>query len=300
MFDCRKFYEDHGINYHDGESQHKHCRPNWIQIECPFCTGNPGLHLGYNEISGYFRCWRCGFHSIDEVVRSVVGVSWSRAKEIKRQYGGRTGREKPIYAPKIKNIEVSLPEGIGPLKKRHKNYLRERRFNPKVLEDIWDLMGTNGKGPYKNRIIAPIYHKGELVSYQGRDITGEQSIRYKACRKDDEKILHQEVLYGYDLCDKKSVVLVEGITDAWRLGPGAVASFGLGVSPGQLKLLSKIDNIFIMRDFSDPQAIKEAEYITAELSLLGCNVEMIWIEKGTDPGDLSQKEADWLMRELLL
>lgn len=300
MFDCRKFFEDHGIDYSDGESQHKHCRPGWINIECLFCTGNPGLHLGYNEMSGYFRCWRCGYHSIDEVLKALLGVPWSKAKDVKTFYGGKTGRQIPVFSPKYKDVKVALPEGTGPLKRRHKQYLRERGFNPKILEDIWNICGTGGYGKYKERIIAPIYYKGELVSYQGRDITGKSDIRYKACRKDDEKILHQEVIYGHDLTDKHSIVLVEGIIDAWRLGPGAGATFGLGISSGQLKILSKYKNIFTCRDFTDPQAIKEAEMITAELSLLGCNVEMIWIEEGTDPGDMKQEDADWLMRELLL
>jgi hypothetical protein len=299
MFNCRKFYEDHRIDYYDGEYQHKHCRPGWIQKECPFCSGNPGLHLGYNEISGYFKCWRCGYHSIDEVIRTLIGVSWSHAKELKRGYGGRAHRQKPIFGPKYKDIQVALPEGTGPMKKAHKEYLRQREFNPAILEDIWDVLGTGKTGKYKNRIIAPIYHKGELVSYQGRDITGKSDIRYKACEKENEKILHQEVLYGYDLTDKTSVVVVEGITDAWRLGPGAAGTFGLGVSAGQLKLLSEFKNIFVLRDFTDPQALVEAESLVAELSILGKHAEMIWIEKGTDPADLTQQEADWLMRELL-
>lgn len=300
MFNCRRFYEDNGIDYVDGDSQAKHSRSGWVNKECPFCTGNPGNHLGFNETSGYFKCWRCGFHPIEEVIKTLVNVSWSRAKEIKRNYGGKVGRTKPVFAPKTKDIQVALPEGAGPLKKAHKRYLRERYFDPKVLEEIWSLLGTTNKGAYKNRIIAPIFYKDELVSYQGRDITGISDLRYKACKKENEKILHQEVLYGYDLTDKKNVVVVEGITDAWRLGPGAVSTFGLGVSAGQLKLLSKFTNIFVIRDFSDPQAYKEASQLSSELSLLGCNTELIWIEEGTDPADLSQQEANWLMRELLL
>jgi len=300
MFNCRRFYEDNGIDYVDGDSNAKHSRQGWVNKECPFCTGNPGNHLGFNETKGYFRCWRCGFHPIEEVIKELLRVPWSSAKELKRGYGGKAGKIKPVFAPKTKDIQVALPYEAGPLKKAHKEYLRARRFDPKILEEIWNLLGTTNKGYYKNRIIAPIFFKNELVSYQGRDITDEADIRYKACRKEEEKILHQEVLYGYDLTDKKNVAVVEGITDAWRLGPGAVCTFGLGVSAGQMKLLSEFTNIFVLRDFTDPQAYKEACQLSAELALLGKNVELLWIEKGTDPADLSQQEANWLMRELLL
>ena len=59
--DIIRLYRDYGID-HKAEG-HKHTRPGWVNTECPFCTGNPGMHLGWNLKEEYFFCWRCGWHA---------------------------------------------------------------------------------------------------------------------------------------------------------------------------------------------------------------------------------------------
>ena len=68
-----QLYRDFGIPY--ATEGHKHTRDGWINIACPFCTGNAGLHLGFHLEDEYYVCWRCGGHSItDTLTKSVRHV----------------------------------------------------------------------------------------------------------------------------------------------------------------------------------------------------------------------------------
>lgn len=298
-FNARKFYEDHGIDYYSGNYPHKHTRPGWIQIECPCCTGNPGLHLGFHEEQGFFVCYRCGWHPNERIIQKLIDVPWKEAKRVKREYGGRTTITKAPRRTKEKDITVKLPLGSRELQENHRKYLENRGFDPDELDDIWDLYGTPHIGPYKMRIIAPIYYRDKLVSYQGRDITGLSQMKYKACSKKEERIHHKDVVYGYDLV-RKDAVLVEGIFDVWRLGPGAIATFGIMYTESQLNLLSKLRRVFILYDEGDSQAMEQAEKLCCSLNLLGTESEIITTGKTHDPGEYSKKEAEYLMRELLI
>ena len=53
-----QLFEDYKIPYFT--EGYKYCRPGWVNIDCPFCIGSPGPHLGYNLSGNYFNCWRCG------------------------------------------------------------------------------------------------------------------------------------------------------------------------------------------------------------------------------------------------
>lgn len=295
IFDAFEFYKDYAVRY--VTEGNKHCQEGWIQTECPFCTGNPGWHLGYSLYGGFYTCWRCGWHPIIEVVKIFVGTDWQKAKEIIKQYeslsSGFSNRKK---SKKIVQ-KLQLPFGSDSLKKLHKKYLRSREFDSNKISEIWDLKGTGPIGDYKRRIIAPIFYNGFLVSYQGRAYNNNASLRYKACKQSDEVIYHKEVLYGLDLVEGYDCILVEGITDVWRIGPGAVGSFGIKMKPKQILLLAeRFQKVFIMFD-DDPQAVKAAKQIGYDLSMLGIKTERCII-KG-DPAALSQKKADLYKRQLL-
>lgn len=296
-FDFISFATDYGLNWVD--HGHKHCRPGWVQTPCPFCTGNPGHHLGYNTNGGFFTCWRCGFHSNLEVVKHSAEVDWTEARVILNEYNNHYIDNKGHKPKKNKRItHVKLPQLTGPLKKQHKTYLRKRGYDPDKLANEWELLGTGPVGPYKHRIIAPITFNGTLVSYQGRDYTGKSSLRYKACKQENELIDHKNILYGIDKVKGLKCVLVEGITDVWRLGPGAIATFGIKYKPSQFQLIwERFNTVYIMFD-DDPQAQEQAEILAYELTIMfDINVEICLISG--DPGDLSQKKADRYMRELL-
>lgn len=297
VFDAPTFFRDYAISWIDEGERDKHSRSGWIQVPCLFCHGSTGYHLGYNLGGGYFNCWRCGFHTNIEVIKVYGGKSWSKAKELLKEYTTyETLAQQKIATKASKTL---LPPGTLPLSQAHRRYLYGRGYDAgKVIED-WGLMATGPAGSYRHRIIAPIYFNGILVSYQGRDITNKADLRYKACRQEDEVIDHQNIVYGIDNTLPSHVgIVVEGITDAWRMGKGTVSTFGIDVTSHQRYLLMQsFRKLFLMPD-NEIQAIKNYEALGMELSLAGVDVELILLDED-DPGSLAQEEADEIREELL-
>lgn len=297
-FNAQKFYSDHGIE--SLSRGHKRARKGWIQIHCPFCRGS--FALGHNPDTGAYNCWKCGKHGQLQVIQGLLNCSVQQALHILEQYKGR-----PALRPDMgfdvnpqRRRQCGWPDGTAEMKDRHLLYLERRNYDPYLLEEMYNLKGTGPVGEYKHRIILPICLDGKMISYQGRDITGkcEDGIKYMACRKTDEVQDHKSSLYAIDLVEGDAAVIVEGAADAWRLGPGAVGTFGTGFTPAQQHLFRKrFKKGFALFD-PEPIALRKAEKCAYELAALGVQMELIEIEKGTDPGDLSQSEADYIMQQL--
>lgn len=296
-FDAEKFLLDHSIPY---TTSGKHARPGWVQIACPFCVGNPGWHGGFCIQDSYYNCWRCGHHTMAKVIRKLTNAtSWGHAKFILEQYTTQiiSHQHRPILTPKP--ITLELPKGCGPLKRMHLDYLRGRNFDPHQLVREWGLQGTGPLGRYNFRIIAPIYVNNQLVSYQGRDVTGRSPLKYKACRMVDEIIHHKHTLYGLDQSIGDTAVVVEGITDVWRLGPGSLSTFGIEFTTPQIEVLaSRFKRIVVVFD-EDPQAIEQANTLAHQLAPLRIDVARISLHDVNDPADLAPDDAKRLMREIM-
>lgn len=296
MFDAVSFCKDHNIAY---DTTGPNTSPGWVQIKCPHCRDKTN-HCGINVASMHVNCWKCGHHFLDNTISELLGITKKESKELINIYI-KSARYHLQKEEKLKPVtSITLPEGTGDLTKLHRDYLLSRNFSPKKIKKIFGIKGTSHLGDYAFRIIAPITYNGRLVSYQGRDVTGRSSIRYKACEKSNEIIHHKHMLYAIDHAKElsRTVVVVEGITDVWRLGPGAVCTFGTSWKQAQLLLLFKhFDNIFIIFDPEEP-AQEKAHALAWGLSSLGKTVEII-TGLDTDPGDMSEEEAEKLMTNFL-
>jgi len=278
-----KALEDSGVPL---TTEGKHATRGWIQTECPFCTGKPGFHLGYNLSRRYFHCWRCGWKPTVAVLREL-GWEAEEAWRIFRQAKSARPYHQIEREEKDRTLqEIKLPAGSGPLSKAARRYLIRRRFLPNRLEKIWQLRSTGPEGgKYKYRIIIPVFMDGRLLSFQARDYTGKASIPYLAPPNSQIKRL----IYGWDYVMDGSAVVVEGVTDAWRIGPGAVATFGTGWTPEQRNILGTLRKALIAFD-PEPQAQDRALRLAAELSMVGTEVQILeGLE--TDPGDMTEEEA---------
>ena len=297
-FDFARFAMERNIEL--AAEGHKHKRPDWDQMACPFCTGeHDGYHLGFNRYEVYFNCWRCGYHSVYDVVMQVVSCGFGEAKQIVERYPSRPGGKEPTKNRKpMRGKLCHWPTDCHPLKKIHREYLKKRRYNPAYLEDVWGLRGTRGIGDYKYRVIAPVFYDRRMVSYQGRDVTDRSNLPYKACAQEDEARDHKHCLYGMDLVEGDDVVIIEGIFDTWRLGPGAVGTFGIDFTPVQANLLRRYRNKYIYYDSADRQAMEKAKKLANLLSAFRGDVEIIKT-KWADPDMMPQREADKLMKELI-
>jgi 5S rRNA maturation endonuclease (ribonuclease M5) len=291
VFNVERFLDDFDIPIF---TEGKNCQPGWLNIQCPFCDDDSN-HGGFEISTGHYNCWRCGWHSLDDIVGALTDSRKSIAQEIVDEYSERLPekKEKKIIPKK----EITLPAGCGKMESTHRKYLIRRRFDPDYLEATWQLMGTKQYGDYKFRIIAPIYRNGIMVSYQGRDITNRSDQRYKACSKPEEVIHHKNILYGSDYVRNERVIVCEGITDVWRLGKGTVATFGTQYTKKQIEEIYRLaKTVFILYDFD---AQDKADRLSWELSLLGIEVERVFLDKVKDPGDLKSNEAEYIRKELL-
>ncbi len=298
MIDFAKFCKDYKIEI--SPKGHQHSRKDWINVECCFCSGNKGYHLGYSQKEGYFKCYRCGWHSTEKVISSFSRADSNFVYKILKEYRGRSKYYvEPI--PDIRPTSLNLPRGASLMTERHKQYLRNRNFDPDKLEKEYGLLGTGADGDYKFRIIAPIYFDGRLVSYQGRDITNKQAAKYKGCADEDEVIPHKSILYGWDQIPYNSerCIVVEGITGVWRLGPGSLATFGVEYTPSQLRLLAlRFKDIYLL--FDPDQAGEKAEKLTDELLSLGRNATVLEIMiPELDSGNIPQDLANDLMKKYI-
>ena len=295
-----QLYKDFNVPF--ATEGHKHCREGWVNTTCPFCTGNPGMHLGYNMADNYYVCWRCGWKATNKAIALLIHVSEKEAKEIARKYGGKS-HVKSAVTVRVGQKKFRLPPSTAPMNDRHKRYLTKRKFDPEVIEKIWDVQGT---GPislmdgisFSHRLVIPIYWENRIVSFQTRDITAKHSLRYITCPEQREIVKHKHIFYqAIPTKDSDACICVEGVTDAWRFGYGAIATFGIKYTKYQVREISKrFKKVFVVFD-DDPQAIKQSEKLTAELILRGVDAYSVKIQG--DPGDMSQSDADTLKKELL-
>ncbi len=292
--DFERLSRDRGIRL--APSGHKHTRPGWVQAECPFCVGNPGYHLGYQAANDRFNCWRCGAHRTGDTIAALLKLPLTDAFDLIRGYhlrGSQIVDERPRAGAKT----LTLPPQSRDMASRHQTYLLGRGYDPDALSATWGLLGTGPIGDYKFRIVAPIIFGGIMVSYQCRDITGRASVPYLACAIENEVMHHKHCLYGMDKASGHSVAIVEGIADVWRLGPGAVATFGIGYTTEQVAMMRLWKRRFVLFDSADPQAMDKAERLANALSAFGGWTEIIEID-APDPGEMEQEDADSLMAEL--
>lgn len=307
-----ELFADYGVPFQT--QGHKHCRIGWVNTACPFCTGNPGLHLGFcvdpgSPFFNKFVCYRCGGKHTVKAVATLIGVNYDSAKEIIREYGGKSHIPKQQTIVKLGSKPYKWPSGCMPLNERHKKYLIQRNFNPEELERRWSLVGTGpssrlvtGTGKdkrridYKNRILIPIYWNGKEVSFQTRHIRDSKT-KYIVCPEDREIIHHKHILYGRQDKWKSRGICVEGVTDVWRLGFYSFATFGIKYTMEQVKVIIKhFKEVVIVFD-DDPQAVEQANKLASILQFTGVHASIETITG--DPGGMTQEDADYLVRQIM-
>ncbi len=298
--DIIRFYQEHHIPFQT--EGHKHARAGWVNIECPFCSGNPGYHLGFSIAGNFFTCWRCGGKPIPLVISKLLHIPKGETGKIINQYGGRSKQRAPDPKKHIKAARHKFPSNTSDLKSSHKKYLEKRKFNPTLISHQWDIKGTGPSAildgiDYGRRLLAPVLWCGEQVSYQARDISGTSKLKYLACPQNREIIPHQTILYGNQNQWSDIGVCVEGITDVWRMGPKSFAVFGIDYTLAQVRHMIKAFRRIVILFDEDPQAVEAAKKLKGQLEFRGTEAAIEKI-KG-DPGALDQSEADYLMKEFL-
>lgn len=292
MLDFKHLAIDHRIPII--EEGHHHTHQGWIQTHCPFCAGGRGgWHLGFSTDTGIFSCWRCGSLKTLDVLSQLLRSDAAGRAAMGKYQTGPVGRKRVSREERQKAVPPPEMEELAP---QHRKYLQSRKFRPDHLVKTWGLKCTRHLSLEWNwRLVFPIQNcLGDTMAYCGRSIHPDVRPKYKMSHKEEMRGNPSALLYGIQHIEDK-VVVVEGPADVWRLGPGAVAVLGIDWKKEQALTLSGIPHRIIMFD-ADNKAQRKALQLAEWLNVFDGVTELI-SEIPTDPGNLTQPEADAIMRD---
>lgn len=238
-----------------------HCTSGFIQLDCPFCAKDSHKwHLGYCIEGNYFHCWRCGSHRLIDTFMELTGLPYHKCKKL---LDG-------LDIPKFKKEEITgtliLPKELGKLKPAHIRYLQSRGFNYKEIKHFWRIEGIGIAKRLSWRIFIPIIYQGKIVSWTTRSISKSSDVtRYISAGLKEESLPHKSLLYGEDYT-RRGIIIHEGAIDVWKMGPGAVATFGTGFSIEQINKMIQYPKRAVCFD-NEREAQQRARKLTYELSV---------------------------------
>lgn len=164
--------------------------------ECPCCgNSNWKVYIGLESALG--NCFVCDTKfNLWKLIKSYLGSSSTRdvvehCKTVAREQGWRPTRKQAV-AVSIDKANLIIPESLPlPIKGRNLKYLENRsitsevakyfslRYSTKGIFKYGDENGKQRVQSYAKRIIIPVFDlNGDIVSFQGRDITGIAEKKY--------------------------------------------------------------------------------------------------------------------------
>lgn len=282
-FNFREYVEEHF------DPKPQQMNPDQVSISCinPDCDDNwrRNRKMTVNLAEKMAFCFKCGTH-YDEIsfVAQAEGISKFAALKIVRStapirtYGTHRLEEalaklkppepepphvtfdkpKPCKFPPLRRINPGTPEW---------DYLADRRFGKEVIEHFGLFYCPPGPPtgtlcpechiraagkrccPYASRIIIPIYKEGVGISFQGRTIRGAIPKYLFPPEFGNE-------LYNWDDARFfKTIVIVEGVTSAWRVWlrgyHNVTATFGKSLKPNQEKMIKaekRVERVIMLWD----------------------------------------------------
>jgi len=197
--------------------------------ECP-CCGSSKWKVFLNAASGLGNCFAgdCGekFNKW-KFIRSALPNASNRdvvehIKAVASEQGWRPAKRVSVAVNH--NTELRLPASVPlPYKGRNLHYLEKRNISSDIARYFnlrfcasggfdYESQGRRMRQDYSNRIIIPIYDlEGDLVSFQGRDITGtaERKYLFPPGFASTGSVLYN----GQNAIGAKRIVLGEGVFD---------------------------------------------------------------------------------------
>lgn len=278
MDDFLKILEEYEITFKQ-HGEHHHTTKGFVNLDCPFCSRNTSKYrLGYSLSYHYCSCWVCGYHHPTKVLHALTGTYFTLQKAKKYKFKSKSSGVVGKY---------TIPNQVGDLLKGHKDYLVNRGFNCKSLVRLWQIQGIGISPRLSWRIFIPIFYQGEPVSWTTRTI-GNNKLRYISASKQEEKIPHKHLLYGQDYA-RNAIIIVEGPFDAWAIGPGAVATFGLTWTNEQISKMIQYPLRIICFD-AEPKAQMKARELGEMLSGFPGDTRLLKLKTGKDAATASKEE----------
>ncbi len=324
--DWISFFHEYSIEY--VEKGPNVSRGN-INIRCPFCgSADESHHLGVSLSGKGYGCWRNSTHrgkNPAKLIQALLQCSWEQASRIAgydstyipEDFSSKVNQ----YISNMSSSEdkekdqvgLSMPKEFLPLAntiaaRLFMAYLRKRKYTTEQILKMhkrFDIRYCK-TGPFRNRIIFPIYFENKLVSWTGRAISPDAVIRYKTLSPNKEKAQQEgtqaalgpigNYMLWYDKLLKTkahTLCLVEGPFDAlrvWTIGRkmGVVATcfFTNAPSEKQIELMHDVFPRF-KRTVIIPDQGAFDKALTTQSRLAVFQVPIINLpEDIDDPGDL--------------
>lgn len=243
-----------------------------------YINGTPG-HKRY----GAYQCWRCGKKgSVSDIVKIDLAQVSADAASYEQNYN-RMAVDKVVmpYGNNGGLINIAALDDEHPAI-QYLTRVRARTFDPKYLSTVFNVhycnIGRLFANTYdtSNTLIFPITMidgtGAEVIKgWQSRLLYDPDSLTETDMgalgyqRKEDgsfEKppkyftmpgIKKGSILYNFSQARRyKTVVVVEGVFDAFAVGPAAVATFGKGLTETQINLLKTYwDDVVLLLDPGD-------------------------------------------------
>lgn len=324
--DWESFFTDNNVDY---ITRGQNVKKGNINICCPWCGDDPSFHMGVSLHEKGYGCWRSVSHAgkaPHRLVRALLNCSYETAKLIVKQYSvadpqnldealnaleaGNTPRQKPAHKPKL-----IMPSEFRDIKStgttaRFYEYLAGRGFNNvDELTMLYNLRSCS-TGKFKDRIIIPIYRKGNLVSWTSRALGKvTDAPRYLALSEDEGGLVNvfhtlwnwDELMYGGEV-----LIVVEGPFDALKLdyyistyNCCATCTFGTSMSEEQALLIMEASRRFKRSILLYDEGATEAIFLAKE-KLVRSKVEIEFLPEGVeDPGDMTRKQVRTFIKSLL-
>lgn len=302
-FDVKAYFDSEKVEYKD---RGKNVTKGWVNITCPFCLDS-SEHCGINLTSNAFHCWVCSEKgTVMKLLQKMTGFNSRKISLIIKKFPkdiGLAALEDEMHAMDDRTAEkqrfLVLPQPLSEdIPEAHRKYLISRRFDPYALASKYKLkFSTTAVGRWRFRIIVPIFLDGKIVSWVAADVLRQGAIPYMNCPPNLAIRPVNSCLYNIDTI-KDTVVVVEGVTDVWRIGDGCVASFRKDMTNEQKDLLigRGVERVFILYD-SD--ASKQAGALSKKLAKFFKCVDILELDEG-DPADMSDSDVNDLRKEILL
>ena len=299
-FDTLTFLEDYNIDYKESG---KNIGRNWYGLKtCIFC-GNESYHMGISKKSKFTSCFVCG-----EGV-SLFGYIKERLKLNNREVYAiinKYSTDHQEYEEIICGDEVVLPSNMKRnIPKRAYEYLKVRGFNTFKLRDEYGLRFTKHhstaekdglRQDFSFRIMIPVVYNRKLVSWSGRDYTGQAETKYLHQEKSLCTSVPADTIYNTGSVTDRACI-VEGFSDTWKMGNESISGQGIKFTKNQLNQIKDL-NLKRVAILLDENADEPAKHLADQLYGTVDDIRIGYLEHG-DPGDLSYKDAFELKRKLL-
>ena len=325
-FEWISFLDSHGIFY---ATSGPNVSRGHVAVHCPFCgPADPSQHMSINIAGAGWKCWRRDEHrgkSPVYLVQALLNTTLDRARgivgdqvfipegdfmsqvmsRVNPEHVSTPGR-KLVMPDEFKRIEDQ------PSARRIINYLTgpTRQFTLKQVMNMSRYYGLrySMRGSYKGRIIFPIKYQGELVSWTGRSIYPNETLRYKTLSTDPEReatpaigpindylLFHDSLLKNVDNFD--TIVLCEGPFDALkvrvigkRYGITATCFFTASPSQRQIDALHDVMPRYKRRYILlDRGTLATAMKVLSQLLVLRPEA-LLLPDRIKDPGLLTERE----------